>query len=167
MNYYGTLSGSHSRSFRIRHEKCVRRPWRKTDDDVISGDNKIPRHLGNHASQIKSYYETLPGSHGHSFRVRYENRVKLPWWKQITMISYPVSNQTSSFGNHALQLRSYYERLSESHGRSFRIRHEKVRAVPPVGGLTMTSCACNRIVPRVRIATHQSSGVLICILCSC
>jgi len=28
-----------------------------------------PRYLGNHASQIKSYYRTLSGSHGRSFRI--------------------------------------------------------------------------------------------------
>jgi len=37
-SYYGTLLGSHSRSFRIRHEKVrtCSDPCRKTDDDVIS-----------------------------------------------------------------------------------------------------------------------------------
>jgi len=38
-----------------------------------------PRYLGNHASEIKSYYGTLFGSHGLSFRVRHEkNRLEHP-----------------------------------------------------------------------------------------
>jgi len=36
-------------------------------------------------------------------------------------------------GNHASQIKGYYGLLSESHGRSFRIRHEKSREAPPGG----------------------------------
>jgi len=49
-----------------------------------------PRYLGNHASQMKSYYGTLWGSHGRSFRSRPE---KLPCG-EITMTSYLVGNNT-------------------------------------------------------------------------
>jgi len=31
-----------------------------------------PRYLGNHASQIRSYYELVSGSHARSFRIRHE-----------------------------------------------------------------------------------------------
>jgi len=31
-----------------------------------------PRYLGNHASQIKSYYESVSGSHGRSYRIRHK-----------------------------------------------------------------------------------------------
>jgi len=36
-------------------------------------------------------------------------------------------------------INGYYETLLGSHGRSFRIRPENVRAAPSGGGLTMTS----------------------------
>jgi len=39
---------------------------------------KKPRYLGNHASQIKSYYGTLSGSHIHSFRIRHEKSPEAP-----------------------------------------------------------------------------------------
>jgi len=35
--YYGTLSGIHGRSFRIHHKNRLKRPWRRIDDDVMSG----------------------------------------------------------------------------------------------------------------------------------
>jgi len=53
-----------------------------------------PRYLGNDAPQMKSYYGTLPGSHGRSFRIR---QVKLPESTpggKITMTSYSACNKT-------------------------------------------------------------------------
>jgi len=41
--------------------------------------------------------------------------------------------------NNETQAQIYYGTLSESHGRSFRIRYENSPEVPPGGGLTMTS----------------------------
>jgi len=41
--------------------------------------------------------------------------------------------------NHSSKIKIYYWTLLGSHGRSFRIRHENVRAAPPGGGLAMTS----------------------------
>jgi len=59
--YYGTLSGSHGRSFRICHEKVraalLAEDWRWRHIRLAIK----PRYLGNHASQIKSYYWTLLG----------------------------------------------------------------------------------------------------------
>jgi len=50
-------------------------------------------------------------------------------------------------GNHASQIKSYNGTLSGNHGRSFRIRHEKLPEVPPSGKITMTSYpACTKIV---------------------
>jgi len=48
--------------------------------------------------------------------------------------------QPRYLGNYVSHINSYYELLSGSHGRSFKIHHEKVRAAPPPpgGGLTMT-----------------------------
>jgi len=54
-----------------------------------------PRYLGNHASQNKSYYGTLSGSHDRSFRIRHEKSRGAPLGGEITMTSYPACNKTS------------------------------------------------------------------------
>jgi len=54
-----------------------------------------PRYIGNHASQMKMYYETLSGSHGRSFRIRYKKSPAVPPTEEITMTSYPACNETS------------------------------------------------------------------------
>jgi len=54
-----------------------------------------PRYLGNHASQIKSYYGTLSGSHSRSFRICHEKSPEAPPGGEITMTSYPPCNKTS------------------------------------------------------------------------
>jgi len=56
---------------------------------------KKPRYLGNHASQIKSYYRTLSGSDGRSFRIRQEKSLNAPPSGEMMMTSYPVGNETS------------------------------------------------------------------------
>jgi len=53
-------------------------------------------------------------------------------------MSHPACTKPRYLGNHASQFKSYYGLLSGSHGRSFRIRHVKVRAAPPGEVLTMT-----------------------------
>jgi len=53
------------------------------------------RYLGNHASQVNSYYGTLSGSHGRSFRICHENLPKASPSGEITMTSYPACNKTS------------------------------------------------------------------------
>jgi len=64
-----------------------------------------PRYLGNHASQIKSYYGTLSGSHGHSFRIRHEKSPETLPNGEITMTSYPVGNKTSLSQNHVSEIK--------------------------------------------------------------
>jgi len=55
------------------------------------------------------------------------------------------SQRRRYLGNHAYQKKSYYGTVSGSHGRSFRIHHEKLREVPPGGEIMMTSYpACNK-----------------------
>jgi len=54
-----------------------------------------PPYLGNHASQIKSYYGTLSGSHARSFRIHHEKSPEAPPGGEITMTSYTVCNITS------------------------------------------------------------------------
>jgi len=52
-------------------------------------------YLGNHASQIKSYYGTLSGSHCRCSRIRHEKSREAPPGGGLTITSYPVSNTTS------------------------------------------------------------------------
>jgi len=53
-----------------------------------------PSYLGNHASQIKkSYYGSLSGSHGLSFRNRHEKVRAAPPGEGLTMMSYPASKK--------------------------------------------------------------------------
>jgi len=99
-----------------------------------------PRNLGNHASQIKSYYGTLPGSHARSFRIRHEKSPEAPpiaeksWWRHILLAIKP-----RYLGNHASQIKSCYGSQSGNHARSFRIRHQKLPETPASGEITMTS----------------------------
>jgi len=93
-----------------------------------------PCYLGNHASQIKSYYGTLSGSHCRSFRIRHE---KTP--EATPKTSYPACNKTSLSRKPCITDKSYYTSLSGSHARSFIMRHEKSREAPSGGGLTITS----------------------------
>jgi len=153
-----------------------------------------PRYLWNHATQIKSYYRMLSGSHG-SWSLFQNLLWKIAWSApggEIPMTSYPACNKTSLsrkpcipdktllwtsirmswslfqnplwnsacsapcwrdwrwrhkrlpikpryLRNHEWELKTYYGTLSESHGRSFRIRHEKSPEVTPSGELTMRS----------------------------
>jgi len=51
-------------------------------------------HVGKKTSQLKSYYGSLSGSNGRSFRIRHEKvRAALPG--RLTMTSYPFDNKTS------------------------------------------------------------------------
>jgi len=120
-------------------KKCVQRPlaedwwWRHIRLAIK------PRYLGNRAWQLKSYYGSLTGSHVRSFRIRHGKSRKAPLaeksrWRHIRLVTKP-----RYLGNHASQITSYYGTLSGSHGRSFRIRREKMRAAPPGLGLTMMS----------------------------
>jgi len=147
-SYYGILSESHRRSFRIRHENSLKAPpsgditmtsYPACNKSSLSRilcilDKKVgmeryqevtfalsesvkkkspeaplveksqwshirlavkPRYLGNNASHIKSYYGTLSGIHGRSFRIRHKNSPEAPPSGEITMTSYPACNETS------------------------------------------------------------------------
>jgi len=50
-----------------------------------------------------------------------------------------VGNKTCYLVNHASQLKNYYGTLTGSHGRSFKIIHEKSPEAPPGGEIAMTS----------------------------
>jgi len=60
---------------------------------------------------MKSYYETLLGSHGRSLRIHYEKvRIALPG-VGLTMTSYPVVNKASLSRKPASQIKRYYGSL--------------------------------------------------------
>jgi len=88
------------------------------------------RYLGNHASQTKSYYGTLAGNHGRSIRFRHKNRLKCPLAKDWRWRHVRLAIKPRYLKNHASQIQIYYGTLSGNHGRSFRIRHEKLREAP-------------------------------------
>jgi len=87
----------------------------------------------------KSYYGTLSGSHGRSFRIRHEKLPEAPLAKKSRWRHIRFAIKLRYLRNHALQIKSYYWSLSGSYGHAFRIRHEKLREAPPGGGLTITS----------------------------
>jgi len=72
-------------------------PWRRTDDDVISGRQYILV-VGNHASQIKSYNGSLWRSHVRSFSIRREKSREAPPGGVLTMtMNYVFSSTVTVF----------------------------------------------------------------------
>jgi len=54
-----------------------------------------PRYLGNHASHMKSYWETLSERIGRFIKIRHENSPEAPLSEEITITSYQTSIKTS------------------------------------------------------------------------
>ena len=136
MEHYQEITVALSESVmknRIEHPLAEKSRWRHIRLAIK------PRYLGNHASQIKSYYGTLSGSHGRSFRIRPEKSPRAPPSEEFKMTSYPSCNKTSLSRKPRIPDKSYCWTLSGSHGRSFRIRDEKSPEAPPSGEIKMTS----------------------------
>jgi len=78
------------------NKTCVKRPlaeksrWRHIRLAIK------PCYLWNYASQMKSYYRTLSGSHDRSFRIRHKKSPGAPHSGEITMTSYPVVNDPNN-----------------------------------------------------------------------
>jgi len=92
-DFFKALSGSHGRPFGIRHNNLPEAP---PNGEIVMTSYPVtikPRYLGNHATQIKSYYRTLSGSHGRSFRIRYKNSPEMPPSGEIMLTSYSVGNK--------------------------------------------------------------------------
>jgi len=73
ISYCGSLSESHGRSDRIRHENS---PDASPSGEITMTSYRLaikPRYLASHASRITSYYGTLSLSHGRTFRIRQKN----------------------------------------------------------------------------------------------
>jgi len=66
-----------------------------------------------------------------------KNLPEAPPSGEITMTSFPVGNETSLSRKPCIPDKSSYGTLSGSHGRSFRIRHEKSREAPSGVEITM------------------------------
>jgi len=105
-----------------------------------------PRHLRNHASQIKRYYM----DHYQEVMVALsesvtKNRLKRPlaeksWWRHLRLAIKP-----RFIGNHTSQMKSYYGTLWGSRGRSIRMHPEKSPEALPSRKTTMTSYPpCNK-----------------------
>jgi len=75
-----------------------------------------------------------------SYRIRHGKSPETPPGGKITMTSYPACNKTSLSRKPCIPDNNLLWTLSGSHGRSFRICHEKSRETLPGGRLTMTSC---------------------------
>jgi len=73
-----------------------------------------PRYLGNHTSQIKSYYGTLSGSHDRSFRIRHEKSPETPLAEKSRWRHIRFAIQPRYLGNHASQKKITNERYPES-----------------------------------------------------
>jgi len=103
------------------------------------------RYLGNHASQIKVTMERYQEVMITLLASVMKNRLKRPlaeksWWRHIRLTIKP-----RYLGNHASQIKIEYGTLSGSHGRSFRIRHEKSLEALLSGEIMMSSYpACNK-----------------------
>jgi len=95
------------------------------------------------AQRIREIYTSCDFTsflHGRSFRMCHEGLRAAPPGGEITMTSYPACNEISLSRKPCIpDKKNYYGTLSGSHGHSFRIGHDKVRAAPSGGGLTMTS----------------------------
>jgi len=119
-------------------------PWRTTDDDVIS-DWQLNLVISETIHADKSYYGSLSRSHGRPFRICHEKSREAPPGGEILMTSYTLAIKPRYLGNNASQIKSYYVTLSGSHGRSFRIRHKKLRLAPSGGEVMLTSYpVCNK-----------------------
>jgi len=67
------------------------------------------------------------------------NRLKRPLAAKSRWCDILLAIKARNLENHVSQIKSYYGSLSESHGRSFRIRHEKSPESLPSGEIRMTS----------------------------
>jgi len=96
-SYYGTLSVSHDRTLRIRHEKSREAPLASKSRWRLIRLAIKARYLGNHASQIKSYYWSLSGTNGRSFRIHHKKSPEAPPGGEIMMTSHPAGNKISLY----------------------------------------------------------------------
>jgi len=140
-----SLSGSHDHSFRIRHEKSPETPpGKKITVTSYPACNKTSLSQKPCVPDKKLLWNAIRKSwslfQNPSWKIAWSAPVADWRWHYIRLAIKP-----RYIGNLAYQIQSNYGTLSGSLGRSFWIRHEKSRAVPPGGEITMTSyLACNK-----------------------
>jgi len=144
-NYYGTLSRSHGRFFRIRHKNRLKRflaeDWRWRHIRLAIK----PHYLANHASQIKCYYGTLSWNHGRSFKIRNGKLPQTPPGGEITMASYPACNKTLFSRKPCIEDKTLLWNAITKSWSLFQNPVMKNGVEPPGGEITMTSYpACNK-----------------------
>jgi len=101
--------------------------------------------LENHVSQIYSYYETLLGSHGRSFRFRPKNVRAAPPGRGLTMTSYPVGNKASLSRKPCIADKKLLWNAIRKSWSLLQNPSWNCECSAPGGGLTMTSYpACNK-----------------------
>jgi len=142
--YYGMLSGSRGRSFRISHEK--------SPETLPSGEVTMTSYPPCNKTSLsrkpcipdKNYYRTLAGSHGRSFRIRHKNRLRRPlaeksWWRHIRLAMKPCY-----LGNYASQIKSLRNAISKSWS-LFQNPSWKIDWSAPGGEITMAwYLICNK-----------------------
>jgi len=97
------------------------------------------RYLRNHTSQIKFTMERYQEVMVTLSEIVMKNRIKRPLADKSRWRHIPLEIKPRNLGNYASQKKSYFGTLSGSHGRSFKIPHEKSSEAPPGGEITMTS----------------------------
>jgi len=158
-SYYGTISGSHGRFFRIRHEKSPETPpgggqtMTSYPVDVL-GMTLNCIHMFIVTGSFLYWCGMRPASMRFfilsciyqrilviSFLATFlgTNSLSVRMCRKAVNQSYAVGNKPRYLGNNAWQLKSYYGTLSGYHAHSFRIRHKKSPEAPPGGEITMTS----------------------------
>jgi len=127
------------------NKTCVKRPlaeksrWRHIRLAIK------PRYVGNHASQMKSYYGTLSGSLGCSFRIRQEKSPEALASGEITMTSYPACNNSTSSRKPCIADKKLLLITIKKSWSLFQNPSWKLPGAPPGGEITMTwYLTCNK-----------------------
>jgi len=102
-SYNGTLSGSRSRSFRIRYVNYREAP---PGEEITMTSYKTCNKTSLSRKPYIPDKKLLLGSHGRSFRIRHEPVSAAHPGVGLTMTSYPVVNKTSLSRKHTSQLKS-------------------------------------------------------------
>jgi len=137
---WGVLSRSNGRSIKIRHENSPEAPpsgeimmtsyWVCNKSSLFRkpciSDTKVT---------IEPYQEFMVALSESVIKIRLKRSIaEKSQWRPVRLPMKPPY-----LWNHASQMKSYYGTLSESRGRSFRIRHEKSREALPSGEIMMMS----------------------------
>jgi len=117
-SYFGSLSGSHARSFRIRPKQSSEAPLgEKIMMTSYPACNKTLLSQKPCIRDTKLLWNTIRKLWSLDFRIRHEKSREAPPGGQITMRSYPACKKPRYLENHVSQMKSYNGSLSWSLGR--------------------------------------------------